>query len=63
MPAPADGPARAQALRYLIRNFAAGQLGREHAGGGDGAGGTRAVGDHHGSAQAEEHGSAVAFGV
>jgi hypothetical protein len=63
VPAPADRSARTEALRYLFRDFAAGQLGREQAGGGDGAGGTRAVGDHYGSAEAEQDGSAVALGV
>jgi hypothetical protein len=61
--APAGGPARAQPLRYLLGDLAAGQAGREQAGGGDGAGVAPAVGDHHGSAQPEQDGSAVALGI
>ena len=63
MAAAAGGPARAQALRDLFRDLTPGQVGREQAGRGDGAGGARAVGDHHGSAQAEQDSSAVALGV
>ena len=63
MAAAAGRPARAQSLRDLLGDLAAGQVGREQAGGGDGAGGARAVRDHHGSAQAEQDGSAVALCV
>jgi len=63
MPAACGAPARAQALRYLLRDLAAGQVGREPAGGGDGAGRARAVGDDHGAAEAEQDRAAVALRV
>jgi hypothetical protein len=55
--------ARAQPLRDPLRDLAAGQVRREQAGGGDGAGGAGAVRDHHGAAQAEQDRSAVALRV
>src|SRR5947207_72025 len=61
--AAAGRPARAEPLGDLLRDLAAGQVGREQAGGGDGAGGARAVRDHHGPAQAEQDGPAVALRV
>jgi hypothetical protein len=63
MPAARGAPAGAEALRYLLRDLAAGQVGREQAGGGDGAGRARAVGDDHGPAEAEQDGAAVALRV
>jgi hypothetical protein len=47
-------PPRPEALRYLLGDLPARQVGREQARGGDGAGGARAVGDHHGAAEAEQ---------
>jgi hypothetical protein len=47
------GAAGAEPLGDLLGDLAAGQVGRELAGGGDGAGGAGAVRDHHGAAQAE----------
>jgi hypothetical protein len=61
--AAAGRPARSQPLRDLLGDLAAGQVGREQAGGGDGAGGARAVRDHHGSAQAQQDRPTVALGV
>jgi len=55
--------ARAEPLGDLLRDLAAGQVGREQAGGGDGAGGAGAVRDHHGPAQAEQDGPAVALRI
>jgi hypothetical protein len=55
--------ARAEPLRDLLRDLAAGQVRGQQAGGGDGAGGAGAVRDHHGAAQAEQDGSAVALRV
>ena len=63
MRAPAGAPARAEALRDLLGDLAAGQVGREQAGGGDGAGGAGAVGDDHGPGQAEQDGAPVALGI
>jgi hypothetical protein len=63
MPAPGDRTPGVEALRYLLRDLAAGQIGREQAGGSDRAGGARAVRDHHGAAEAEQDSSAVAFRV
>jgi len=55
--------ARAEPLGDLLRDLAAGQVRGEPAGGGDGAGGAGAVRDHHGAAQAEQDGAAVALRV
>jgi len=63
MPAPGDRTPGVEALRYLLRDLAAGQIGREQAGGSDRADGARAVRDHHGAAEAEQDSSAVAFRV
>ena len=63
MAAAAGRAARGKPEGDLLGDLAAGQVGREPAGGGDGAGGARAVGDHHGAAEAEQDRSAVAFRV
>jgi len=63
MAAAAGRPARAEPLGDLLGDLAAGQVGREQAGGGDGAGGAGAVRDHHGPAQAEQDGPAVALRI
>jgi hypothetical protein len=55
--------ARAEPLGDLLGDLAASQVRRELAGGGDGAGGAGAVRDHHGAAQAEQDGAAVALRV
>jgi hypothetical protein len=61
--AAAAGRTRAEPLRDLLGDLAAGQFGREQAGRGGGAGGAGAVRDHHGPGEAEQDGSAVALGV
>lgn len=63
MPAPGRRTPGIEALRYLLRDLAAGQVGREQAGRSDSAGGARAVRDHDGAAEAEQDSSAVAFCV
>jgi len=63
MPAATGAAARAEALRDLLGDLAAGQVGREQAGGGDGAGGAGAVSDDHGPGQAQQDGSPVALRV
>jgi hypothetical protein len=55
--------AGAEPLGDLLGDLAAGQVGREHAGGGDRAGRAGPVGDDHGAAQAQQDGSAVALRV
>jgi len=61
--AAAAGRARAEPLGDLLGDLAAGQVGREQAGRGDGAGRAGAVRDHHSPAQAEQDGPAVALRV
>jgi hypothetical protein len=63
MPGAAHRPAGAETLGDFLGDLAAGQVGREQAGGGDGAGRAGPVGDDHRSPQAEQDGSAVALRV
>jgi len=63
MRAPTRAPARAEPLRDLLGDLAAGQVGREQAGGGDRAGGAGAVGDDHGPGQAQQDGAPVALRI
>ena len=63
MGTPAGRPARPEALGNFLGDLTLGQVGREQAGRGDGTRRARAVGDHHGAAQAEQDRSAVALGV
>jgi hypothetical protein len=53
----------ADPLPDLLGDVASGEAGREHAGGGDGAGGRSAVGDHDGAAQAEQRRAPVRLGI
>ncbi len=63
MPASGGRTPGVEPLHDLLRDLAAGHIGREQAGRSDRAGGARAVRDHHGAAEAEQDSSAVAFCV
>jgi hypothetical protein len=63
MAGPADAAAGAEALRDLLGDLAAGQVGGEQARGGDRPGRARPVRDDHRPAQAEQHGASVTLRV